>query len=267
VSFKAEIPYGGYWSTPFARWQGALADLNAVVFAAFVGRKELERRAIEPAAFDYAVLGLTVPQHHSFFGLPWFSGLVGCGHIAGPTIMQACATGARVLLSAVQEVECGLATAALAVSCDRTSNGPHLYYPAPLGPGGTGEHEDWVLDNFSHDPLGPHSMLRTAENVAAKHGISTAEQHEIVPLREAQYRAALADGRAFQLRFMTLPFEVPDPKLRKTIATMEGDEGIRSSSAEGLARLRVECQIVPAHKEPARTPIITNRRAGRTGAL
>ena len=26
--YKAEIPYGAYWSTPFARWQGSLAHLQ-----------------------------------------------------------------------------------------------------------------------------------------------------------------------------------------------------------------------------------------------
>jgi acetyl-CoA acetyltransferase len=144
----------------------------------------------------------------------------------------------RVLLAGVQEIECGLAKAALTVTCDRTSNGPHLYYPNPRGPGGTGAHEDWVMDNFSCDPLGRHAMIKTAENVAAKHGISTAEQHDIVLRREAQYRDALADDHAFQKRYMTLPFEVPDPAFRKTAATIAGDEGISSSTAEGLAKLR-----------------------------
>ena len=34
MTYKAEIPYGAYWSTPFARWQGAFANLNALEFAA-----------------------------------------------------------------------------------------------------------------------------------------------------------------------------------------------------------------------------------------
>ena len=41
MAFKAEIPYGAYWSTPFARWQGAFANLNSIEFAAHVTRKEL----------------------------------------------------------------------------------------------------------------------------------------------------------------------------------------------------------------------------------
>ena len=238
MTYKAEIPYGCYWSTPFARWQGALANLHSVQFAAHVARHELARRSIDPKVFDYGVLGFSVPQKHSFYGLPWLAGLVGAGHIGGPTLMQACATGVRVLLAATQEVECELASAALSLTCDRTSNGPHLYYPNPRGPGGTGAAEDWVMDNFSCDPLGRHAMVATAENVAKKHGIGTAEQHDIVLQREAQYRAALADDSAFLKRFMTLPFEVPDPAFRKTAATLAGDEGINTSTSEGLAKLK-----------------------------
>jgi len=235
---KAEIPYGAYWSTPFARWQGAFANLHSIEFAAHVARHELKRRDLDPAAFDHGVLGLSVPQKHSFYGLPWLGGLIGAPQLAGPTLMQACATGVRTLLAAAQEVATGGASAALVVTCDRTSNGPHLYYPNPRGPGGTGGAEDWVLDNFGLDPLGGHSMLATAENVARRHGLSTAEQHEVVLHREAQYAQALADGSAFLKRFMTLPFEVPAPGYRKTATVLEGDEGASRSTAEGLAALK-----------------------------
>ncbi|MCL4746383.1 MAG: thiolase family protein [Burkholderiaceae bacterium] len=238
MSYSAQIPYGAYWSTPFARWQGALSHLNSVEFAARVARAELARRKIAPEMLDHGVLGLSVPQKHAFYGLPWLAGMAGIGHLAGPTLMQACATGARVLLAAAQEIESGLASTALALTCDRTSNGPHLYYPNPKGPGGTGAAENWVMDNFGCDPLGPHSMLQTAENVARAHGISSAEQHEVVLRREAQYRDALADDRAFLRRFMTLPFEVPDAAFRRTVATLEGDEGVSTSTPEGLAKLR-----------------------------
>ena len=236
--YKAEIPYGAYWSTPFARWQGSFAHLNSVEFAAHVARRELARRRIDAARFDYGVLGFSVPQKHSFYGAPWLTGMVGAMQAGGPTLMQACATGVRTLLAAAQEVEVGMATTALAVNCDRTSNGPHLYYPNPRGPGGTGIAEDWVMDNFGCDPLGGHSMLTTAENVAARHGIVTAEQHEVVLQREAQYAQALADGSAFLKRFMTLPFDVPAPGYKKTLATLEGDEGISHSTPEGLAKLK-----------------------------
>ncbi|MCC6472992.1 MAG: thiolase family protein, partial [Burkholderiales bacterium] len=122
MAYKAEIPYGCYWSTPFARWQGAFASLHSVEFAAHVAKKELARRGITLAAIDHGVLGLSVPQKHSFFGLPWFAGLAGMGKVAGPTLMQACATGVRTLLAGVQEIETGLSEVSLTVTCDRTSN-------------------------------------------------------------------------------------------------------------------------------------------------
>ena len=184
------------------------------------------------------MLGFSVPQKHSFYGLPWLTGLIGANGVGGPTLMQACATGVRTLLAAAQEIEVGMASAALVLNCDRTSNGPHLYYPNPRGPGGTGAAEDWVMDNFGCDPLGGHSMLDTAENVAKRHGFSTAEQHEVVLRREQQYRESLADGAAFLKRFMTLPFEVPAPDFKKTAGTLEADEGVSHSTAEGLAALK-----------------------------
>jgi acetyl-CoA acetyltransferase len=238
MQYQAEIPYGAYWSTPFARWQGSFSHLHSIQFAAHVAKAELAARAIDTSVFDYGALGFSVPQKHAFYGLPWLAALAGIPQIGGPTLMQACATGVRVLFTAAQEVQAGLASCALAITCDRTSNGPHLYYPDPKGPGGTGSHEDWVVENFGCDPQGGHAMLQTAENVAARHGIGTAEQHELVLRRESQYRQALADGSAFLKRFMTLPFQVPDAKFRKIAATLEGDEGLTHSTPAGLAGLK-----------------------------
>jgi len=238
MAYAAEIPYGGYWSTPFARWQGALSTLNSLQLAAQTLRQQFASRKIPAEAIDYGVLGFTVPQKHSFYGLPWVTGMAGLPHVGGPTVMQACATGVRALLAAAEEVEAGTCRSAIAITCDRTSNGPHIYYPNPKGPGGSGASEDWVMDNFNHDPLGKHAMITTAENVAAKHQITTAEQHDVVLRREAQYRDALAADCSFQKRYMTLPFAVPDPSFRKTVATLTTDEGIHFSTAEGLAKLK-----------------------------
>ena len=56
--------------------------------------------------------------------------------------------------------------------------------------------------------------------------------------REAQYAQASANGSAFLKRFMTLPFEVPAPGYKKTMTTLQGDDGISRSTAEGLAALK-----------------------------
>jgi len=238
MSMATEIPYGAYWSTPFARWQGSLSHLNSVEFAAHVARDELQKRQIPVDGFDHAVLGITVPQHHSFFGLPWLTGMLGAERVAGPTISQACATSARCLLAAAQEIDAGMATTSLVIATDRTSNGPHMYYPNPQGPGGTGGHEDWVMDNFSNDPHAHVGMIDTAENVARKWQITTAEQHDVVIRRYEQYQDALAEGSAFLKRYMTLPFPVPHASYRKTVGSMAGDEGIHPTTREGLDRLK-----------------------------
>ncbi|MDP6925932.1 MAG: thiolase family protein, partial [Rhodospirillales bacterium] len=177
MSITAQIPYGAYWSTPTARWQGSLQHLHAIKFAAHVAKDELARRDIEPTSFNYGVLGLTVNQHQSFNGLPWFTNMLGAPAVGGPLINQVCATGVRCLENAVMEIEGGMADNALVATCDRTSNGPQLYYPAPAGPGGAGKHENQLLDNMGDDPYGHFSMLQTAENVAARHQITTEQQH------------------------------------------------------------------------------------------
>jgi acetyl-CoA C-acetyltransferase len=140
---EAYIPYGCYWSTPFARWQGALAHLHSLEFAAHVAKDALASRDVPLDAIDYGVLGMTVPQQSCFYGLPWATGLMGAPHIGGPTVNQACATSARILQMAAEEIAGDASQAALVLAADRTSNGPHIYYPNPRGPGGTGRHEDW----------------------------------------------------------------------------------------------------------------------------
>ena len=234
----AEIPYGAYWSTPFARWQGSLSHLHSMAFAAHVAKDELAQRNIPLDHIDHGILGMTVPQKQSFYGLPWVTGMMGAEAVAGPTISQACATGARTLAAACHEVRCGLSETTLILTTDRTSNGAHVYYPAPTGPGGTGEHEDVVMDNFNHDPHAKNAMIDTAENVAAKYQIGTQEQHDVVLRRYGQYQDALANDHAFQKRYMTLPFAVPDGRFRKTAGTLTGDEGVTQVSAEGLTKLK-----------------------------
>ena len=234
---SAYIPYGIYWSTPFAKWQGALANLNALPLAAAVGKQALAARGYDMAQIDLAILGLTNPQKGSFYGLPYVTGLMGIDRVAGPTIQQARATSVRALQMASQEVVCGTATSALLVMADRQSNGPVLYYPDSSGTGGYGISEHWVPDNMGHDPYAKNPMLQTGENVAARYGISTAEQHELKLHRYTQYQQALVDDRAFQKRYMA---DVPltDSKFRKQIGVLSADEGIFPTTVEGLAKLK-----------------------------
>jgi acetyl-CoA acetyltransferase family protein len=233
------VPYGGYWSTPFARWQGSLGQSHPLELAAEVARRALHERSIEPVAFDSLFLGLTVPSRHSFHATPWVAALIGNPDISGPTIMQACATSARLIAQAAGEVDGdGGDRCILGIAADRTSNGPHIYYPDSSGPGGRGTSEDWVWDSFQCDPHAGVSPMQTAENVAREQGIGRQEQDEVALVRHEQYVADRRNGGAFQRRYLVTPLDVRDPSGHRVVATVDDDEGITPTSAQALARQR-----------------------------
>lgn len=232
------IPYGGYWCSPFARWQGNLANAHPITLAADTATRALKERNIAPDIFDALFLGMTVPQRHSFYGAPWLAALIGATGVTGPVLSQACATSARVIGSSAFEIEQGVNNTILAVTLDRCSNGPHVYYPNPLGPGGKGDAEDWVWDNFNYDPYAKNAMIQTAENVAREAGISKEQQDEMMLLRYSQYQDALKDDAAFHRRYMVTPLEVKDASGRKVMATVKDDEGVFPTTKEGLAKLK-----------------------------
>lgn len=232
------IPYGGYWCTPFSAWQGSFAALPPIPFAAEMAARALSERGIAATDIDGMCLGTTVASKHSFYGAPWFAGLAGLGHVGGPTINQACATSVRCVVQGAQELESNGARTYLAATADRTSNGPHVFYPNPAAPGGTGESENIVLDSFGHDPYAKGSMLQTAENVAREAGITREAQDEIALLRYGQYESTRAGAGAFFDRYMLNPVEVRDARGKKVLATVTGDEGVFPTTAAGLAGLR-----------------------------
>lgn len=233
---KAFVPYGGYWSTPFSKWQGSLAELHPIKLAGQVGAKALQDKGIDPKKFDSVFLGWTIPSPHCFYGGPWIAALVGADHVAGPIFSQACATSARMVTSSVAEIEQGTLECVLNVATDRCSNGPHIVYPNPHGPGAKPIVDDWVMDNFGFDPWAKSPMFVTGENVAAENGIGREEQDDVAFLRYEQYQAALADDRAFQKRYM-VPVEV-NPSGRKVLGVVEADEGVFPTTREGLGKLR-----------------------------
>jgi acetyl-CoA acetyltransferase family protein len=228
------IPYGGYWSTPFIKWQGSISHLHSGVLAADTAKRWLESRQISAETFDSVAMGWTVPQKQIFYGAPWLAALMGAPGITGAMYSQACATGARVLAGSAHEVETGFRDCVLGLTFDRCSNGPHVVYPNPMGPGATVDSENWVWDNFGKDPWAKNPMIQTAENVAKEHGITREEQEACTLIRHEQYQKALADDGAFQKRYL-FPLEVQQG--RKS-ALVENDEGVFPTTQEGLAKLK-----------------------------
>ncbi len=235
---EVRIPHGAYWSTPFVRWQGSFAHLHSLRFAADTAGKILKQKHVPLDRIDHGVLGTTIPQQKSFWGVPWMMSLMGAGQVAGPTIAQACATSARCVALSASELCADQANASLVVTCDRTSNSPVVVYPDPQAASGSPAIENWVLDNFREDPYARIAMVETAENCARDWQISTEEQHDVVARRYQQYQDALKNDRSFQRRYMPLPFDVPDRTFGKITARLDGDEGIHATTAEGLSKLK-----------------------------
>jgi acetyl-CoA acetyltransferase family protein len=234
---KAYIPYKGYYSTPFSRWQGSMQNDNAVELAASTSRRWFLEKKIDPAVLDYMYFGSTVAQNHWFVAHNYAASILTDDKKFLPALFvnQACATSTTVLNLLAKDLELGVYDVGYGLMTDRCSNGPHTVWPDPLGPGGHVEREDWNMDNFSGTPRHRAAMAQTAENVASEIGITKEESDAVVLRRFEQYQEALANDRAFQKRYMFAP-EVTVTKKKKKL--MEEDEGWTPTTAEGLAKLK-----------------------------
>ena len=233
---KAYIPYGGFYSSPFCRWQGKMANENAIELGAKTARRWFSSRDLDPTVVEYLYYGITVSQHYMFHSHNLAAAMLvdGKKNLPGLMVNQACTTSATCIHLAAVNIEVGTYETAFALMSDRCSNGPHTVWAQPLGPGGEVESENWMMDNFE-DPWGGTSMTRTAENVAAEAGMTREECDAVALRRYEQYVDSLADDRAFQKRYM-FPVEVRVSK--KQTIMVEEDEGITPSTAEGLAKLK-----------------------------
>ena len=232
---KAFIPYKGYYSSPFARWQGSMAGENSISLGANTTKRWLESKNWDPKIFDYLILGMTISQLHQFYSSPWAAALMGATDIPGVSISQACSTGTTCIYQAATGIETGLFKNCYTLMTDKCSNAPHTIWPNPKGPGGQVISEDWMMDNFNSDPNVGLKMIETAENVGKEGGFTKEQCDDLVLKRWEQYLMSLENDREFQKGFM-YPVEIKVSK-KKTLL-LEEDEGITESTAEGLARLR-----------------------------
>jgi acetyl-CoA acetyltransferase family protein len=232
---RACVPLGFAWSSPFARWQGPLAEVNSIDLAVEVTKRALKERGLPPEEITDLVLGWTVPQKEIFYGAPTVAGRIGAEGVTGPMVSQACATSVACVAAAAANHEGEDGGVTLVVTTDRTSNGPLVTYPSPSAPGGSPQVENWVLDSFAKDPWAGAAMYTTGENVAAEAKITREELDEVTALRYEQYRNALENDREFQRSYM-VPVEIP--KKRKETTVVEEDFGVFPTTREGLAKLK-----------------------------
>ena len=232
---KAYIPFRGYYSSPFSRWQGSFATQNAIILAAETSKRWLAAKSWDPKMFDYLFLGITIGQPQWFYGSPWAAALMGAASIPGVTISQACTTSATCIWQAAAGIETGLFERPFCLMTDRCSNGPHTVWPNPNGPGGEVVSENWMMDNFANDPWAKNAMIQTAENVSREAGLTREQADEVTLRRYEQYTAGLDNDREFQKRYM-FPVEVMISRKKSEI--VDKDEGVTPTTREGLAGLK-----------------------------
>ncbi|GAB6143271.1 thiolase family protein [Desulfocicer niacini] len=234
---KAFVPYRGYWSSPFCKWQGSFQDEDSVKLGAAATRKFMELRGYTPDMFDGIVYGSTIPQRWWFYDSPHVATLMGNPDISGPRIAQACATSTVSVNYAAGCVESDSNNTMLVIASDRMSNGPNLIWPNAKGPGGMPDFESWVMDGFGWDPTAETSPTGTGENVAAKYGFTREDSDAMAISRYEKYTDSLKNDREFQKRYM-IPMELQVSR-KKTII-IDADEGITPCTAEGMARLKTK---------------------------
>ncbi len=234
---KAYVPYKGYWSSPFCRWQGSFQGEDSIKLGAATARKFFELRGYKPNMFDGLVLGASIAQPWWFYNSPHIANLLGNSDISGPCIAQACATSTVSVNYASCSVEMGNNETMLVLATDRMSNGPNLLWPNPKGPGGQPIYESWVMDSFGWDPTAETSPVGTAENVAKKYGFTREESDAMAISRYNKYTDALKNDREFQKGYM-IPVEIQVS--RKKSITIETDEGVTPCTEEGMAKLKTK---------------------------
>jgi acetyl-CoA acetyltransferase family protein len=234
---KAYIPYNGYYSSPFCRWQGTLQNENPIVLGAQTARRWILEKRIDPTVIDYLYYGMTVAHHRMFYSHNWSAAMLvdNAKPLPGVFIHQACTTSTTCIHLSAVHIEAGVFDTGFALMSDRMSNGPHLVWPNPTGPGGEVISENWNMDNFNNDPNAGFKMVQTGENVAREIGVTKEEADAVTLRRYEQYLDALAEDRAFQKRYM-FPVEVRVSKKKRLL--VEEDEGVIPCTNEGLAKMK-----------------------------
>jgi hypothetical protein len=154
---KGIYPHKGYWSSPFSRWQMSFQNQHPMVLAADTTKKFMEMRGYDPEMLRWLRIWASPSAMPAWF---YAYALVqrrswADKHLGGPTVSQACATSATALLQRPLPRGKWRPTRNVLVNhADRCSNGPHTIWPNPKGPGGEVISENWLMDNFNHDPYG-----------------------------------------------------------------------------------------------------------------
>ena len=221
--------------TAIGRYGGGLKDTPPTELAAAVTREAVSRAAVEPDDVGHVVFGNVIHTDVHDMYLARVAAINGGLPVETPafTLNRLCGSGMQAIVSAAQLIQLGDVDAAVAGGAESMSRGQYWLPAGRWGQRmGDGATVDAMVGALT-DPFDDCHMGITAENVAAKWGVSRQDQDALAV--ESHRRAAKASESGW-FKEQILPLEVRSGK--KTV-TFDTDEHIRHDvDLEAMARLR-----------------------------
>ncbi len=220
--------------TPMAEYTGKLKDFSALELGAIAARAAMERTNVAPDHVDHVVFGNVLQTSSDAVYGARHVGLKAGVPVDVPalTVNRLCGSGVQAAISGGQMIQLGEADIVLTGGMESMSQAPHVIRGLRNGLRlGQGQLEDTLWSALLDTHCGC-TMAATAENCAAKYGVSRQEQ-DCYAIRSQQ----LADAAWKSGRFddEVVPVEV---KSRKGVEVFARDDHLRpDSTMEGLAKL------------------------------
>ena len=214
---------------------GSLKDIAPIDLAIPVAKAAIEQSGFPASAIDHAVYGHVIhTEPRDMYSPRCISIGAGLADTAPAfQVNRLCGSGLQAIVSGIQLIQLGDATAVLAGGVEVMRRGPYILpahrWGARMGDSGLTD----MLLGALHDPFGIGHMGITAENVAQDYNISRASMDEFAA--ESQARASAAQSAGY-FKEQIVPLTVKQG--RKEI-NFESDEFIRSETTfDSLANLR-----------------------------
>lgn len=214
---------------------GALKDLPLADLATALARAAIERSGVAAEQIGHVVMGNVIPTE----ARDAYLGRVAAMNAGIPketpafNVNRLCGSGLQAIVSAAQSLLLGDTDIALAAGAESMSRAPYLLPQARWGARmGDLQGSDYLV-GVLQDPFEHFHMGITAENVAAKHGITRQMQDDLALTSQQRAARAIAEGR---FDSQIVPLEL---KTRKGPVQFAVDEHVRGDvSAEQLAAMK-----------------------------
>ncbi len=220
--------------TAIGTFGGALRNIRPIDLAATAARAALERSGVDPAQIGQVVFGTVINTEPADMYLSRMAAMqAGVPEtVPAMNVNRLCGSGTQAVVSAVQALALGDADFALAGGAESMSRAPYILPAARWGQkmGDVGA-LDMLLGTLNC-PFGSGHMGVTAENIAARHGISREDQDAFALLSQTRAAHAIAQGRFAE---QIVPVEI---RSRRETVLFDVDEHPKETSAEALAALR-----------------------------